>query len=250
MALNNRLLGLGLGKSEASIYLYLVENGVSSPPQIARGTKIALANCYPILRALKEKKLVDEQRKGERKTYVASDPAALLAGLERKKHAALELLPELRALYTTQKNKPKIKFYDGWEQVKEIYLQTLQAEEIWAFGSPEDIDRVDSSFFAHFQKEIKRRQIFIYDLIASGTHASVVEKSRELMGIFYNVAYLPRKYDKLPVDILVWNNNVALISLEEPIIGTVISGGYFAQVFKILLEVAKSAVTADRPTEH
>src|SRR3989344_4302687 len=117
MSLEKQLSGLGLGKSEASIYLYLVEHGVSSPPQIAKGTKIAITNCYPILRSLKEKHLIDPaspRLRGARKNYLASDPNALLAGLERKKQAAEELLPDLRALYTTQANKPKIKFYDGW----------------------------------------------------------------------------------------------------------------------------------------
>src|SRR3989344_7625458 len=149
MGLEKQLLGLGLGKSEASIYLYLVEHGVSSPPQIAKGTKIAITNCYPILRALKEKHLINEQRRGERKNYLASDPASLLAGLERKRQAAQELLPDLRALYTMQANKPKIKFYDGWEQVKEIYLQSLEAEELWAMGSIEDIDKADHTFWVH-----------------------------------------------------------------------------------------------------
>lgn len=244
MTLNNKLLGLGLSKSEASIYLYLVENGISSPPQIARGTKIALANCYPILRALKEKKLVDEQRKGERKTYVTSDPAALLAGLERKRQAAEELLPELRALYTTQKNKPKIKFYDGWEQVKEIYLQSLEAEELWASGSIEDIAKVDAGFWKHFQNEVKKRQQFVYDLLPYSAKENVAKEAIERMGIFYKPAYLPKKYASLPIDIMVWNDNVALISLEEPIVGTVITGGYFAQVFKILLEVARPQQTS------
>ena len=241
MGLEKQLLGLGLGKSEASIYLYLVEHGVSSPPQIAKGTKIAITNCYPILRALKEKHLINEQRRGERKNYLASDPSALLAGLERKKQATEELLPDLRALYTMQANKPKIKFYDGWEQVKEIYLQSLEAEELWAMGSIEDIDKVDHTFWVHYQKEVKRKQQFVYDLLPVSAKDTAAKEAAERIGIFYKAAFLPKKYERLPIDIMVWGNNVALISLDEPIIGTVISGGFFAQVFKILLEVARGS---------
>ncbi len=236
--MKNELKRLGLHEAEARVYLYLVEHGVSSPPQISRGTKMALPNCYPLLRSLKEKGLVTEERKGKRKTYIASDPASLLSLVEKRKQAAEELVPELRALYTKQKNKPKVKYYDGWEQVKQIYLQTLETEELWAFGSIEDLDTVDKSFFTKYQKEFKKRQIFLHDLLPRSAEALVGELVQN-MGIFYKVAYLPKKYASLPIDILVWNDNVALISLEEPIVGTVITGGYFAQMFKILLQVAR-----------
>ncbi|HEY4515107.1 MAG TPA: helix-turn-helix domain-containing protein [Candidatus Paceibacterota bacterium] len=239
MTINERLLGLGLSKSEASIYLYLVENGISTPPQIAKNTKIAITNCYPILRALKDKKLVEETRRGKRKSYVASDPDSLLSLLEKRRLSAEELVPDLRALYTRQKNKPKIKFYDGWEQVKEIYLQSLESEELWASGSIEDIERIDPKFWIYFQKEVKRRQQFVYDLLPASAKEGAAREAIERMGIFYKPAYLPRRYESLPIDIMVWNDNVALISLEEPIIGTVITGGYFAKVFRILLEVAR-----------
>jgi hypothetical protein len=162
-----------------------------------------------------------------------------MAMVERRKLAAERLLPDLRALYTTQKNRPKIKFYDGWEQVKEIYLQSLEASELWAMGSIEDIDRVDHAFFVHFQKEVRRKQQFIYDLLPFSAKDKAASEAVERIGIFYKAAFLPKKYDRLPIDIMVWGNNVALISLEDPIIGTVITGGYFAQVFKILLEVAR-----------
>ena len=241
--MENELSELGLSKTEAKIYLYLVENGVSSPPQIARGTKTALPNVYPVLQSLRERALLTEQKKKARRTYVANDPASLVAIAAKRKMAAEKLVPDLRALYTTQKNKPRVKFYDGWEQVKEIYLQSLEAEELWAMGSIEDIDRVDHAFFVHFQKEVKRKQQFIYDLLPFSAKDKAAKEAVERIGIFYKAAFLPKKYDRLPIDIMVWGNNVALISLEEPIIGTVITGGYFAQVFKILLEVARPPET-------
>ena len=245
MTLNERLLGLGLSKNEAEIYLYLAEHGVSSPPQIAKGTKIAITNCYPILRLLKEKHLIDDPtsprlRGAKRKNYVATDPAAFMALVEKRRLLAEELLPDLRALYTTQKNKPKIKFYDGWEQVKQIYLQSLETDELWAMGSIEDIEKVDPIFWKHFQKEVKRKQQFVYDLLPASAKQAA-EQAIERIGIFYKPGFLPKKYARMPIDIMVWKDNVALISLDEPIIGTVITGGYFAQVFKILLEVVRGS---------
>ena len=125
MTLTDQLKALGLNRTETRIYLYLLEQGLSTPPQIARGTGITRTNCYNILESLKEKDLIAEQTQGKRKAYLARDPEALVRSLERKKEIINEILPQLRGLYTTQKNKPKIKFYDGVEQIKEIYRQSL-----------------------------------------------------------------------------------------------------------------------------
>lgn len=44
MDFSEELKKLGLSKPEIAIYLYLLEQGLSSPPEIIRGTKILRAN--------------------------------------------------------------------------------------------------------------------------------------------------------------------------------------------------------------
>ena len=239
MGIKAKLEALDLSGSEVRVYLYLTENGVSTPPQVAKATKISLTNIYPLLRALKDRKLVDEQRQGKRKVYLVADPQALLSSIERKRLAIEEVLPELRALHTTQKNRPKIKLYDGWEQVKEIYLQTTKAEEIWSMGSIEYLDKIDHKFYVHLQKEAVKRKQFVYELLPHSAK-DIAKELIERVGVFYKPMFLPKRYERLPVEMFIWDNNIALVSLDNPIIGTVITGGYFAQVFKILLEVIRS----------
>ncbi|MFH1253551.1 MAG: helix-turn-helix domain-containing protein, partial [Candidatus Uhrbacteria bacterium] len=97
--INDRLRQLGLLENEIKIYLYLLEQGLSSPPQIARGTKMARPNLYGILRLLKEKNLVLEQRRGQRKIYSAADPTVLVQTLESRTETMKQILPDLRALF-------------------------------------------------------------------------------------------------------------------------------------------------------
>ena len=67
--IENDLRELGLGKNEIKIYLFLLERGLSSPPEIAQGTKIAITNSYHILAKLKAEGLLLEQKTGKRKKY-------------------------------------------------------------------------------------------------------------------------------------------------------------------------------------
>ena len=101
MQLEEQLKDLQLTKSETKVYLHLLEQGLSTPPQIARGTGIARTNCYNILSELKNSSLIEEQEKGKRRAYIASDPEALLSIQKKKNEGSC-----YRALYGT-KNKPK-----------------------------------------------------------------------------------------------------------------------------------------------
>jgi len=235
--LAEQLKDLDLTQSEAKIYLFLLEQGVSTPPQIAKGTGIARTNSYNILTVLKNNGLIEEQSKGKRKAYIASDPEALLRTVQKKKEAVERLLPDLRALYTVQKNKPKIRFYDGFEQVKEIYWQSTNAQEIVALGSTKQLTEKDEKFFLQFQKIIKEKNVIIRDLITNPSEQIGVQQTKRLLGGLYEYQLLPKKYADFPTDILVWNDNIALITLKEPVFGTVITNDLLAQTFRYILEM-------------
>ena len=135
MELQKALKELNLHRSEIKVYLYLLEQGLATPPRIAKSTNIARTHCYNILANLKDKDLIEEQAQGKRRAYIARDPEALFRSIERKREILQQILPDLRALHTLQKNKPKIKFYEGRKQIKEIYWQSLIAKKIDALGS-------------------------------------------------------------------------------------------------------------------
>ena len=242
MIIQNQLKEIDLTKSESKIYLYLLEEGLSTPPQIARSTKIARTNCYNILTALKDIGLIEEQEKGKRKAYIASDPEALLRAIQKKKEAVERLLPDLRALYTIQKNKPKIRFYDGFEQIKEIYWQSTNTDKLLALGSTKYLTDKDPDFFLAFEQKLKEKNIILQDLITSPSEQIGMKQTKQILKGLYDFRILPEKYSDFPTDILIWNNNIALITLKEPIFGTVITNGLLAQTFKFIFEMVWNSV--------
>lgn len=245
MPISHDLKEFGLSDSEIRVYLFLLSNGLSTPPQIAVGTKIARTHCYGLLKSLAHQGLVHVQHRGKRYAYLASDPESLARTLDYKRAKLTRLLPDLRALYTTQKNKPKITFYEGKEQVKEIFLLTLQSQEIWGIGSTKQLAEVLPDFFLTYQQKIRAQEIVFHDLLTSASKASGAQ-IQEIMRGFYEVNYLPQKYGEIPTNILIWENNLALIDLSEPIFGTVLANSALAKTFKILFEVMKDKKTDSR----
>lgn len=240
--MENQLRELNLTKSESKIYLYLLEEGLSGAPQIAQGTGIARTNCYSVLTKLKNEGLIEEQTQGKRKAYIASDPQSLLRAIQKKKEAVERLMPDLRALYTVQKNKPKIRFYDGFEQIKEIYRQITEADKILALGSIKHLADKDPAFFREFVKDLKEKGVFLQDLITTQSEQVGVEDTKRVLKGMYDFQLLPEKYRDLPTDILIWNNNIALITFTEPLFGTVITNQTLAQTFRYMFEMIQEGI--------
>lgn len=237
MALHNQLKQLGLHNSESVAYLYLLEQGQSSPPQIAKGTHIALTNSYHILQNLKEKGLISEQTMGKRKAYVANDPEAIVHMLDLKKKAAEQVVPDLRGLYKLQKNKPKIRFYDGWAQVQEIYLNSLSAKKVQGFGSTKLLSELAPDFYKYYLEQLREKGIVFDDILTLPSKIKGAPEMKEILKGLYETKFLPAEYKDQPTDVLIWDNNIGFITLEEPIFGTVISSSLLTKTFSIIFDL-------------
>jgi sugar-specific transcriptional regulator TrmB len=237
MEIQRLLKEVGLHDSEVRVYLYLLENGLSTPPQIAKGTGMARTNGYAVLQELRQKGLIEEQMKGKRKIYIATDPIALEQSLERKRQAIHQLLPDLRALYSAEKNRPKIQFFEGWDQVKRIFDMTLSAKEVFGIASTNKLFALDSSFFVNYRIQIKQKNIVFRDILTHASGAAAGPQAENEAKGFYSFRTLPSDYDDLPTDILIWNDQIALISTATPIFGTVLTNKALAQTFRMMFDV-------------
>lgn len=236
MELQKQLQNIGLTKSEATLYSYLLENGLSTPPQIAKGTGIARTNCYNILQSLKEQSLIAEQKAGKRKAYIANDPESLYAHIEERKQRIEEVIPDLRALYARHQNKPVIRFFDGFEEVKQVYHMIMSAEEVYGFGSTNELSRQGQQFYSKWLKDLKERNIVFYDILSFPSGEAAAPQMKEALKGLYDYKLMPKKYEDFPTDMLIWDDNIALLSLEEPVFGTVITNPTLAKTFRIIFK--------------
>ncbi len=234
MDIETGLKNLGLKKSEIAVYLYLLRAGASTPPMIAKGTGIARTNCYRVLTALHEKELIQTQPLRKRRAYFVRDPESLVSGLERKTEFARQIVPELRDFYTTQKNKPKIRFFSGWEEVKEVFRLTLEAKKLFALGSTETLAKIDRKFMEWHWNEMQKRKIIFDDILTADAKGKTAEEIKSIRGALQTVRFLPEQFGDQPMDIFIWDDNIAFMALSEPIFATLITDAPLVKAIKIM----------------
>jgi len=116
---------LGLSNKEARVYLACLALEMASVQAIADEAAIKRVTAYVILESLMVLGLVRQTVKGKKTFFVAEDPAQLEILLRRRadelseqSHNLKQMLPKLKALRTTTKDLPEVKFYTGVESVR------------------------------------------------------------------------------------------------------------------------------------
>lgn len=238
MDIEKELEKIGLNGTEIRVYLFLLEQGVATPSEVARGTGIARTNTYHVFQGLEESGLIEKRKYGKRYKYVAKSPDATLGVLDRKREAMEQVLPDLRALHKKKKNKPVIHFYDGWSEVKDIYTKSLKAEEVYWIGSTESLANQDKKFFSQYQREVKRRGIIGHDILPEAARGKTGDEIRKILGALYEQRFVPEEYGDIETDMIIWDDNIGLISFDKPVFGTLITNKKLADTFRILFKLS------------
>ncbi|MBU0660981.1 helix-turn-helix domain-containing protein [Patescibacteria group bacterium] len=126
--LQKKITELGLEESEAVIYVYLLENGGGYPSRIAKETGLNRSKVYRVLTRLTIKGLVVEIEKKNKLFYQLEPPKSLLRYTDmqitlakEKKGKAEQLFPDIEALFQSLPHKPKIRFFEGLENITKVY---------------------------------------------------------------------------------------------------------------------------------
>ena len=146
--ISHDLQQFGLSEKEAKVYMALLELGESSIGQITQKSGVKRTTVYDVIEDLKASSLVGMVKKGKKTLYFAEDPRSLEEKLEEKKASLKRMLPELLSIANFLDNKPRIRFYEGKEGIKEVYKDTLKYpdQELLAWVAEEAIEAFDESF--------------------------------------------------------------------------------------------------------
>ncbi|EKD64546.1 MAG: Transcriptional regulator, TrmB [uncultured bacterium] len=239
MAIEQKLHDMGLSSLETRVYLFLLEHGTSSPPQISKGTKIARSNAHYLLRELVQMGLINRQQKGKRFVYAPTDPSAALIVFDRKRKAMEEAINDLRALHKKSTNKPIVKFYEGIEEIKQIYEDILKTKvkEVLAFASTARLfAKIPDYFQTRFQKVLVKREVFLRAILSYESGKKVAPEQKEQMRPYYDYRLIDKKYGDLPTDFLVWDDSLAIIVIDDPVFGTVLENKHLADTYRAQFE--------------
>ncbi len=155
----------GLTENESEIYLILINKGESTIYQISDHTKISRPNIYDVIKTLKEKGLVSEIIKENKKHFQAISPEKLLDLLKIKQENLLEIIPELMNKYEGKIRKPTIEVFQGIEGLKSIMNDLLKTKkDILIFNQIEEekiLDYIPDFYLERYFNQTTKNKIKI-----------------------------------------------------------------------------------------
>lgn len=221
MVNKNQLIELGFSDKEASVYLALLELGPATTAEISRVAKINRTTGYDILESLVSDGLINPIGETKIQKFVAENPDKVIVFLENKikegqeklKHA-YNLLPELFSVYN-EKEKPKVKYYEGVARIKEVFEDTLTAEkEIIGYAVGTDaFQSVGEEYLRDYFKRRVAKNIKVRVIVPDDPDTlKVIEKDKEEMR---ESRVVSRDKFYFTTETNIYNNKVLNVSWKE-----------------------------------
>ncbi|HCP08598.1 MAG TPA: hypothetical protein DIT25_02255 [Candidatus Moranbacteria bacterium] len=221
MITQEELIKLGFSSKESQVYLALLELGPSTATEIARKAGINRTTSYDILESLAGDGLVNLTGEAKIQKYSAENPEKVIKFLENKIKQAEErlneaqmLLPQLLSIFTT-KEKPKIKFYEGIEGMREAFEDTLNAEnEILAFAVGEDVFKALSENYtrSYFKRRTEKNiKVRVIAPDTSESRAVTMNDKEELR----TSILVPKDKFNFSIEMNIYNNKIMIASWKE-----------------------------------
>lgn len=132
----DKLKHLGFSEKEIKVYTTLLGLKQASVRQLAGASGINRGTTYDILKSLIKEGLASYFHKEKKQYFVAENPDAVTAVIERRqkklddlKQEAGDIIPMLKALYEASDEKPVVKYYEGKRGIRIILNNVLDATE-------------------------------------------------------------------------------------------------------------------------
>jgi len=218
---------IGLDEKEANVYLALLELGESNIQQLSRKSGVKRTTVYEIIEKLKEKRLLSMINKKKRVYYMAESPHNIRFDLDEKIKILDGIMPEMMTIANAVEKKPKIRFFEGLNGIKEIYNDTLRYsdQEILAWEAEEVFLYFEKEYINWYIQERASKKIWIRAITPDK------EKIREFKNLdskfLRNTRLIPAEkfpfdveinlYGKSKIGIMAFSEKIGLI-IESPII--------------------------------
>lgn len=239
MELNKSLEYLGLNEKQAKVYLALLQMGSGSVPGISIKAGTKRPTTYLLLEELRMKGLATLLPKKKKAVYTAESPQKLLEEQREREEVIKGSLPELLAIYNSQKEKPKVTFYQGEDAVVNLYNKEIFKEkELDIYGSIEAIGSVFEKIEYNLKK-FEEQNTKIRELLQAD--AKSLEYTKKYFPQNHQVKLAPAEL-KLPTDNIIFGNKLAIFSYKENPMAVVIESTDVVATYKSLFEIAWNSV--------
>jgi sugar-specific transcriptional regulator TrmB len=237
MEIKQILEQFGLVGKKADVYLAALELGSATVIEISKKAGIKRTTCYDILLDLANDGLVSKTAVGKKHFFVGEDPEKIQRNLKNKEKLFSEILPQLQSIHNTHGTKPKIRFYEGKEGLRDVYEDTLKnTKEILIFGSYDIVNALGADWAENYLKKRVAKQIYA-KAILPGTEKLIQEFiSRDQEQRRSTKLIDPKKYP-FSIEINIYSHQkIALISAKEEI-ALIVEGAEIHKTLRLMFEL-------------
>lgn len=241
-SLQTMLTDLGFSSKESQVYLALLELGKGTVSTISRKGGINRTTGYDILDSLAAHGLVSISGKKPKQEYIAESPDKLITFLQTKikeTEAQLEkaraLAPQLKSLHNVS-DRPKVRFYEGKEGLREVYEDTLTSSEpIRAYATVDDMHKALPEYFPRYYKRRAEKGIAIRAIVPKTSIG--IERASKDTEEMRETALIPSDKFYFSPEINIYDNKIMIASWRENL-GIIIESAEIADAMKKIYELA------------
>ncbi|MDO8589742.1 MAG: helix-turn-helix domain-containing protein [bacterium] len=226
------LQNIGLDGKESTAYLALLELGEATMGGLVKKSGLKRTTLYDTIESLKGKGLVSTAKRQKKIIYIAEDPRKILEQLDEKKSAVEKMLPELLSITNTLKQKPRIRYFEGLEGIKEVYRDTLRYpdQKVQAWVSEEMVLEFDKKFMDEYPKKRTEKKIWA-EVIAPDLPEIQRYKGLDTASLRTTRLIDPERFP-LAVEISLYGpDRIGIMSFQDQL-GLIIESGPMARTLK------------------
>ena len=247
MDINKILKQFGLDYKEDDVYLALLQLGASGATEIAKKAGIKRTTVYDVLMNLKQKGLVNEAVRNDKRLFVAEDPEKLDKLIDEKKNTLAEIMPILKSMHNTKGTKPKVGYYEGEEGIKEVYWKTLEGtKEILGVVVSDAFEFLSEDFARRYIK--KRTNLKIESRVIAPDVRKLIKFKKEDNKFNRETRLISKEKFPFSIEISIGKNKVAFMSFEEKM-GVIVESTAIAENMRLLFELAWQGAESEKKEE-
>lgn len=253
MNTENILLNLGLSEKEAKTYLAILELGSATIKPISTRAGIKRTSVYNFIDHLVELGLVAQTEINHRMHYKAASPTKLVE-IEKERLKRIEaMLPEFLSVYNDDAVKPKISYYEGVEQVRNIGREALNCTKEACYIWP-GAEFTENSGGAKFWGEIgvqRAEKGILTRLIRFHGTDPLYEGSASGLEYMRETRFGPKGYEEMVNSAIAIfdSGKVGIFGAKEESFGMLIESKAITKTMKMLFELLWDKSTPAKPGE-
>lgn len=240
---------VGLSEKEAKIYTALLSLGEASVIEIAKKAGLKRTTVYNLLPGMIENGFVQTVLKKKKRFYFIEDVRDLESKLRSREDQLSKILPELQAIHNIFPFKPKITYYEGFDGLKAIFLDTVKSskpgDEILEIIGTKDVYKFFTPEFAQEYWNLRLKNKLNLKMIAPRGPESIdaYKRGREHLR---QTKFLEEPKTQFQSSMDIYGNKVAIVSYTENFMGVIIESKQISDMQRAAFEALWNALPEPR----